>query len=143
MNGHGWLAQLTRYGVVGLASNAVLYLLYLGFTAVGLTPAAAMTVTYAMGVAQTFVFNQRWTFGRSDGSTAAFVRYVLVYALGYVVNLLLLYLLVERWQWPHQGVQAGAILVIAAMIFLLQRYWVFASGAPLPSEPASKSWSRR
>lgn len=143
MTGHGWFAQFTRYGIVGVISNAVLYLLYLLFTALGLTPTVAMTLTYAMGVAQTFVFNQRWTFGRNDGTTAAFVRYVLVYALGYLVNLLLLAMLVGRWQWPHQAVQAGAILGIAAMIFLLQRYWVFAKREAPPSEPASKSWSRR
>jgi putative flippase GtrA len=143
MNGHVWFAQLTRYGIVGVVSNAVLYLLYLLFTALGLTPTVAMTLTYAMGVAQTFIFNQRWTFGYRGGSRAAFVRYVLVYAQGYLINLVLLLVLVGRWQLPHQWVQAGAILAIAAMIFLLQRYWVFASDAPLPTEPASKSWSRR
>lgn len=142
MNGHGWFAQLTRYGIVGVVSNAALYLLYLLFTSLGLTPTVAMTLTYAMGVAQTFVFNKRWTFEYRERSPGAFVRYVLTYALGYVVNLLLLFVLVGQWRWPHQWVQGGAILAIAVMIFLLQRHWVFATGALPPTEP-SKSWSRR
>lgn len=140
MNGSGWFVQLMRYGIVGVASNAVLYLLYLLFTRLGLAPVVAMTVTFAMGVAQTFVFNKRWTFEHRERSRAAFIRYVLTYALGYVVNLLLLFVLVGQWHWPHQWVQAGAILAIAVMIFLLQRHWVFATNVPPLTDP-SKSWS--
>ncbi|MBS0543123.1 MAG: GtrA family protein, partial [Proteobacteria bacterium] len=57
------LGQLIRYGIVGFASNAVGYLLYLAITAAGMEHKLAMTLLYAVGVAQTFVFNKRWSFG--------------------------------------------------------------------------------
>lgn len=124
-----WRVQLLRYGIVGMASNVALYVVYLLLTLLGMGPALAMTVTYAMGVAQTFIFNRRWTFASGESGPSALIRYVLVYALGYAVNMVLLWWLVGQWKWPHQLVQAGAILLIAMMIFVLQREWVFRRGS--------------
>jgi putative flippase GtrA len=120
-----WFAQFLRFAVVGLISNAALYLAYLGLTHQGLGPKPAMTVTYLAGVLQTFVFNRRWTFDHDGPGHSALLRYATVYALGYFFNLAALYLLVGRLGMPHEGVQAGAIIGIAVFTFVLQRYWVF------------------
>ena len=122
-------SQFIRYAAVGLASNALVYLLYLLTTWLGVGPKTAMTSLYMLGVLQTFVMNKRWSF-RFGGSTApALARYATAYALGYVVNLLALVLLVDRAGLPHQLVQGVMILVVAVMLFIAQRYWVFAQRA--------------
>ena len=54
--------QVIRFGVVGFASNLVLYLVYLGLTKIGLRHKFAMSILYVVGVLQTFVFNNKWTF---------------------------------------------------------------------------------
>ena len=118
-------SQLIRYAVVGLVSNVVSYLLYLLVTWFGMGPKTAMSLLYAMGVLQTFVFNKKWSF-RFDGEVApALVRYATVYMLGYAINLLALVLLVDQAGLQHQLVQGVMILVVAAMLFMAQRYWVF------------------
>jgi putative flippase GtrA len=119
------LGQLIRYGIVGVLSNAVAYLLYLGITAAGMEHKLAMSLLYALGVAQTFVFNKRWTFGHDDENRPAFVRYCIAYAFGYVVNLLALYVLVDRLGYAHQIVQGVMIFGLAIMLFLMQKYWIF------------------
>lgn len=119
------LGQLIRYGTVGLLSNAVGYLLYLSFTALSMEPKLAMTLLYAIGVAQTFVFNKRWSFRHGGTHGLAFVRYCLSYGLGYVVNLFALFVLVDVMGYPHQVVQGVMIIALAAMLFLLQKFWVF------------------
>lgn len=119
------LLQLSRYAVVGLASNLFGYLLYLGLTALGLGPKLAMSLLYAIGVAQTFLFNKRWTFGHRGSNRHALLRYCAVYGLGYVINLLTLLILVDHLGWPHQWVQGAMILALAGMLFLLQKFWVF------------------
>jgi len=123
----GMHLQAVRFAVVGLASNLVLYLVYLGITAAGLGPKLAMSLVYAIGVMQTFVFNKRWTFNHEGRVDAAFLRYVAVYAGGYAANLLVLAWLVDGMGLPHQIVQGVMILVLAACIFLLQKFWVFRS----------------
>lgn len=117
--------QFTRYAVVGLASNAIGYVLYLLITWGGVGPKTAMTCLYIGGVLQTFVVNSRWSFGFAGAAAPALVRYATAYALGYFVNLLTLILLVDQVGLPHQLVQGVMILVVAVMLFMAQRYWVF------------------
>jgi putative flippase GtrA len=128
-----WHIQLSRYAVVGLTSNAVGYLLYLLLTYAGMGHKTTMTLLYAVGVAQTFYFNRRWSFSHDGQVSSAFVRYLTAYALGYVFNLAVLMILVDRWGWPHQWVQGVMIFVLAGMLFLMQRYWVFRSRQVLSS----------
>jgi len=117
--------QLIRYVIVGLASNLVCYLIYLGLVELGSDPKLAMSLLYMVGVLQTFAFNKRWTFKQKGLLRSSFYRYCTVYALGYLFNLGMLYLLVDRLAYPHQLVQAGMILVLAVMLFLAQKFWVF------------------
>jgi putative flippase GtrA len=119
------ITQFSRYAIVGVASNAVGYLLYLGFTSLGLGPKVAMTMLYVVGVLQTFVFNKKWSF-RFDGAVApAIVRYALVYAAGYVINMLVITLLVDQANLPHQWVMAGLVVFMALFFFAGQKFWVF------------------
>lgn len=124
--------QAMRFAVVGLASNAVLYLAYLALTSLGIGPKIAMSLVYAAGVAQTFIFNKRWTFSHQGNTGVSMVRYLISYALGYLLNLGILHFFVDVIGWPHQAVQGGAIVGVAALLFLLQRYWVFHRGDVIP-----------
>ena len=118
--------QLLRYGVVGVASNALGFVWYVGLTKMlGLGPKTAMTVLYVLGVLQTFLFNRKWTFQHDGHARAALLRYVCAYALGYVLNLAALHVAVDRLQWNHLWVQGAMIIVLAGMLFLLQKYGVF------------------
>ena len=117
--------QFIRYAVVGLASNVISYLLYLLATWLGIGPKTAMTWLYMLGVLQTFFFNKSWSFRFTGTASSALVRYTTAYALGYATNLLALMLFVDQIGLPHQLVQGVMILVVALMLFLAQRYWVF------------------
>ena len=128
--------QLVRYAVVGLASNLLCYLGYLALTALGMDPKLAMSILYAVGVLQTFIVNKKWTFEHGGTRGTAFYRYCSAYAMGYVFNLAVLYLMVDRFGFPHQVIQALMILVLAALLFLAQKFWVFrvAPDAQLPKD---------
>ena len=45
------------------------------------------------------------------------------------LNMLVLVLLVDRAGYPHLWVQGAMILVLAVMLFLMQKLWVFREGA--------------
>lgn len=119
------LTQFSRYAIVGLASNAIGYVLYIALTRLGLGPKLAMSLLYGIGILQTFLFNKRWTFGHRGAHGSVFARYCFVYGLGYAVNLLALILLVDQAGLQHQWVQGVMILVVAVLLFTAQRYWVF------------------
>lgn len=119
------LTQLVRYGIVGLASNAFGYLLYLGLTYLGMGPKLAMSLLYGLGVLQTFVFNKKWSFRFQGAATPALVRYATVYAVGYVINFFALILLVDQMGLPHQWVMGALVLFMAVFFFVAQKFWVF------------------
>lgn len=118
--------QFMRYVLVGLASNLFLYIVYLVVTILwGMGPKTAMSVLYAAGVAQTFLFNRRWTFRHQGGLQRAFTRYVASYVFGYLLNLGVLWTAVDFFYFEHQIVQGVMILILSVLLFLLQKFWVF------------------
>lgn len=117
--------ELLRYAVTGLASNGALYAAYLLLSSWGLKYWAAMTVTYMTSVAFTFAMNRQWTFAHRGAVSPALIRYVTLYAIGYVANLGALTWAVDVLGLPHQWTMAALIVVSAILIFLAQKYWVF------------------
>ena len=117
--------QFARFAVVGVLSNLFLYGIYILLTLAALEPRVAMSITYAGGVLFAFFLNRHWTFAHRGPKTSALTRYVVVYALGYVFNYLMLSILVDDVGYPHEIVQACLIVILAAAFFLAQKFWVF------------------
>jgi putative flippase GtrA len=80
---------------------------------------------YVMGILQTFVFNKSWTFRYAGPRHSALWRHVVLYVVGYLIQLLLLILMVDTLGWRHEWVMAGVVLLMSAFFFLGQKYWVF------------------
>ncbi|HEY8607338.1 MAG TPA: GtrA family protein [Noviherbaspirillum sp.] len=117
--------QLMRYGAVGFATNGIGYLLYLTVTHLGMPSKAAMSVLYGIGVILGFFGNRGLTFSYNGGVWSSGFRYGLVYLAGYFLNLAILTLCVDFLGYPHWLVQAVAILVVAAFLFLALKFFVF------------------
>jgi putative flippase GtrA len=128
MNSRYWpefLSQFSKYAVVGVLSNLVLFLVYLGATSLGGEPKATMATLYLIGVVQTYFANKKWTFKYFGTHRSSLIRYFLTYLFGFVINYFTLVILVDKWDWPHQFVQGAMIPAIAIFIFILQKFWVF------------------
>lgn len=119
------MPQLIRYGLVGAASNAAIYFIYLLITYLGMEAKSAMTLVYIAGASIGFVGNRKWTFAHRGDSSSAALRYVLAHLCGYLINLLILYTFVDRLGYAHQWVQAAAIIVVAGFLFVIFKYFVF------------------
>jgi len=119
------LKQVIRYGFVGLTTNLLGYLIYLLVTWVWLEPKMAVTVLYPVGVTMSYFGHARYSFSYQGRHLSAVSRFIVAHLIGYLVNLSLLYIFVDGFQIPHQFVQASAIFVVAGVLFLLFRYFVF------------------
>ena len=125
-SGGGMIArQALSFALIGVLLNAALYVAYLVLTHTVFDDFVAMTVTYCSGVVMGFMLNRRFTFAFGGEGSAAFVRYVCAYVLGYFINFFGLWLLARNLGIPHEIVQGWMILGIAVLLFLLQKYWVF------------------
>jgi putative flippase GtrA len=124
------MRQVGRYVAVGLASNLAGYLAYLLLTWISVGPKLAMSIVYAVGASVGYFGNRRWTFGHQGRITATALRYGVAHGCGYILNVVILYVYVDRMHYPHQLVQAVAIVVVAGVLFALFRNFVFVDAAP-------------
>jgi putative flippase GtrA len=120
------VGQLARYIAIGIASNLLGYTLYLLATYAGSPPKQTMTVLYVCGATVSFFCNKRLTFAHEGRLWNSALRYTIAHTMGYLLNLGLLVVFVDRLHYPHQLVQGLAIFVVAAFLFITFRLFVFA-----------------
>jgi putative flippase GtrA len=118
--------QFFRYAFVGVLTNLVIYGLYLLLTYLWAAPKLTMTTLYVLGATTGFFANRRFTFRHDGGIGVTGVRYLLAQVAGYLLNLVLLLLFVDCFDFPHQIVQAIAIVVVAIFLFFILRGFVYA-----------------
>jgi putative flippase GtrA len=129
-NKDSWLTtvkQLLRYSMVGLFNNLFGYLLYLLVTWLFLEPKAAVSILYPTSAFIGYFAHARYAFAYRGQTSSGLSRYVVAHAFGYGVNMFLLYVFSDCLHFPHQAVQAVAIFVVAGLLFLLFKYFVFAT----------------
>lgn len=119
------MRQLILYGLVGFFSNAISFLIYVLITHVGIEPKVSMTMVYLNGVILGFFGNQKWTFTYQGKAINAVFRYVLVHIIGYTLNFSILAIFVDELGYAHELVQACAIIVVASLLFVSFKYFVF------------------
>ena len=120
------LRQFFSYALIGVLTNFLGYATYLILTYLWGTPKLTMTALYFVGASIGYLANRRFTFRYDGGIGVAGVRYLLAQVAGYLLNLVLLLLLVDWFDFPHQIVQAIAIVVVAIFLFIVLRIFVFA-----------------
>jgi putative flippase GtrA len=119
------MRQVARYGLVGVLNNLLGYLIYLVVTWLWLDPKIAVTLMYPIGAATAYFGHARYSFAYSGRTTHGIVRYVIAHLIGYGSNIGMLYMFSDRLGYPHQLVQAAAIVAVAGILYLLFRYFVF------------------
>lgn len=120
-------AELMRYACVGLAVNLAGYLIYLLVTALWLSPLTAVSIFYPLSVLVGYFAHRRHTFRHHSRGLEGgmLVRYLAVYAVGYLINIGLLEFFYVRLGYAHQLVQGAAILIVAGFLFLAMKVFVF------------------
>jgi len=119
------LRQVIRYGLVGVLNNLLGYLIYLLITWFGVDPKIAITILYPAAAATAYFGHSKYSFSYQGRHTNTLLRYALAHFVGYGVNFVMLFVLSDRLKFPHQAVQASAIFVVAAILFLMFKYFVF------------------
>jgi putative flippase GtrA len=117
--------QLLRYGLLGIATNSVGFIIYLIFTYLGTTPKITMTFLYGVGVAISFWGNRKWTFIHNGSVAGTSLRYIVAHGAGYFINLTILIVMVDKLGYAHQWVQALAVFTVAAFLFIAFKFYVF------------------
>lgn len=127
LGNRGMTIQLFRYTFVGIAINAIGYLVYILFTYIGATPKLTMSLLYVVGVVIGFWGNRELTFAHKGSVLGTGILYLIAHCFGYIINLAILVVMVDKLKYAHQWVQAVAIFVVAGFLFPIFKFFVFKS----------------
>ena len=126
--GNEAVAQLVRFGVVGLFLAGVYSAIYWYLATYVMPPVAAVVIAFAVSVSIGFVLHSRWSFrghgAREDRRLK--IKFLLVQSSGFLLNEAFTWVLTgplvrgPTW-WPL----LPAIFVTPFATFLLNRQWVF------------------
>jgi len=120
-----FLKPVFRYSVVGILNNLWGYFFYLFVTWMGLNPKLTVTILYPIAATTAYIAHSKYSFKYQGRRTSSQFRFIIAQFFGYIVNIMMLSILVERFGYPHQMVQAAAIFVVGGVLFILFRYYVF------------------
>lgn len=121
--------QAGRYAVLGIIANAAGFLLYYSLVqAAGLKPTASVSIVYFCVCACNYFGNKLWIFQDHSRVSRSAPKYFIAQGIGYASNLGIMSILNSKLQLPHAHVQLFAIIVVAMLLFLLNKYVVFRSG---------------
>jgi putative flippase GtrA len=123
--------QLLRYAIAGVTNNGIAYGIYLLLAHLLDSPKIAMSITYVGGMTAGFFINRSWVFKNQNSRDGIawldVIKYLIAHAGGYGLNYLILHYFVDVLAYPHPLVQAVSILIVAAFLFTVFRYFVFSA----------------
>lgn len=121
------LRQLLRFGMIGIATNAVGYASYVLLTTLGLAPKWAMSILYLVGATLSYIGNKKITFAYEGENVSSVTRCIIAHVAGYGINLLLQITFVDHLGYDHRIVQLAAMGVVALFLFIMFRTFVFSN----------------
>ena len=131
------LAQLARFGVVGLLATAVHAGVYMATVKpLLLTPLPANFAGFGCAFLLSFLGHRHWTFAAQAAGTStvrSLPRFLATSLLGLGSNTFLTWLLTEYFKLPAESALLGILFVTPLLTFICSKYWAFAPEARLGS----------
>ncbi|HEX2927263.1 MAG TPA: GtrA family protein [Ruminiclostridium sp.] len=119
--------QMVKYGLVGVVNTVItMIILFLLQNVFGVSYKIANGAGYVAGFINSFVLNKFWTFKGNQKSTfSQFIRFALVFAVCYAIQLGLVVLLVEKVHIGKNISQLIGMVFYTLVSFLLNKLFTF------------------
>lgn len=127
-----------RFLITGGSNTAITFALYALMVSRGVDYNLALAIVYVVGITLGFLANRLWTFAIDTNTSAGsaqesttksastqFAKYLLVYVLIFIANLLALNLLVQGFKLNPILSQVFALGFSTVCSYFLQKSWVF------------------
>jgi putative flippase GtrA len=118
--------QFVKFGTVGVLNTVLTLAVYtLLANGLGVYYVAASAIAFTVGTVNSFLINRRWTFRGHSGDPLTPVRWFVVQGSGLLVDLGLVYALVDGAGVDKLVGQAVAISIVVVLTFFANRAWTF------------------
>ena len=123
------LLQPLRFILVGIANTLLgLSVIFAAKGLAGLDDFVSNLLGYGCGLLLSFFFNRKWTFRHNGKIYPTAGRFLLVFLLSYVVNLMTVYGLRDGVGLNSYMAQALGVVPYTVIFYLTSRHYVFPEG---------------
>lgn len=126
---NGRLKLLSRFSTTGVLNTVVDFMVFtLCQSAIGLYYTTSQVIGYSCGVANSFVFNRKWTFERRNSDKnilSELIQFILVNVASLFITVVMMKFLVSNFNFNVYVSKIAATFTAQAVNFLLYKLWVF------------------
>src|SRR5580700_7059268 len=120
------IVQFVKFGIVGVSNTLIAFAVYtLLLKVFGVWYVAASGIGFAIGAVNGFLWNRAWTFRGHVGDALTPVRWFVVQGCGLLLDLGLVYVLVDGADQDKLVGQALTTVVVTVITFFVNRAWTF------------------
>jgi len=120
------LIQFVKYGVVGI-SNTLLTaaIIWIMMKVCHSSDYVSNIIGYIVGLINSFIWNRRWTFENNSQLSKTAFKFIITFAISYLLQLGNLYLLLNYTTFDAYFCQLTSIVVYTSVNFILNKYYTF------------------
>jgi putative flippase GtrA len=126
MNYPKTLVQFLKFGIVGISNTLLtavtIWLLLRVFHS---SNYLANIVGYVVGLVNSFIWNRRWTFENHAQIGATIFKFIVTFAVSYLLQLGFLWLLLHQTGIDDYFCQLLSIVVYTVVNFFMNKYYTF------------------
>jgi putative flippase GtrA len=130
MNTSASILQFIKFGIVGLSNTALSYVVFTILVLLGTHYLIANAISFAAGVSNAFYWSNKYVFKKGvnekRGLLQSLLKTFMAYGFtGLILNSLMLYLFVEKYNISSLIAQALCLLITVPLNYILNKYWSF------------------
>ncbi|PFJ15090.1 sugar translocase [Bacillus cereus] len=119
------MEKLLKFGLIGIFNTFITIISFMIFVKFGMHYLVANTISYLLGVANSYYWNKNWVFKSNNKSISVFFKFLTVNLIILAFNTLSLFILVDKLAFHTFIAQIFAIGVGMIMNFFLNKIWTF------------------
>lgn len=120
--------QAIKYGIVGVSNTLITaVVIWVLMKLFGVPDVTSNAIGYAAGVLNSFIWNRQWTFKSQSGWVLSAVRFGIVFAICYLLQLVLLLWLNKSLTIDPYYNQLIAMAFYTVINFIMNKFYTFKS----------------
>ena len=125
----GKLKQLSRFATVGVANTIIDFLVFTVCSSVfGINYIISQALGYSFGIANSFTFNQKWTFQSRNTRKKIFhelLQFIIINLSTLIITLIILNILVKDFNVNVYAAKVITTLIAQVINFFAYKLWIF------------------
>lgn len=117
--------HISRFIFVGILNLILSYGVYFILLYLNIYYIFALLISSVIGIAHSFIWNKKWTFKSKGNVRKESIRFISVYGIAFLINLVILALFVEKMMFNPKIAQVFALSVVSIISFYGHKYWSF------------------